>query len=145
MTNLMRMMTMNNPFTRSREMLQGNFIKDSNAALPKATTYDEIANSIKQLHVPNTALPVPSIGNSIGVSKSKNGMNWISFENSHGDWKDSDILSPPDEYLAKKDLERQEIERQKMMDNLSDEQKKLLAMVDSGQFNSLSKLELEKS
>ena len=138
MTNLQ-----NNPFLRQGTSIAGKFVKNSNAEIPKAISYAELAKMQNDLHVPQTGPSVPMIGNSTMTDKVSNGMRILSFKNPHGDWNDAEIMSPPEEFLAKNDLRKQEAERKKQMDNLTDEQKRLLAMVDAGLINSPSRLKEE--
>ena len=120
--------------------IQGAYVSDKNASLPQSVSYENIRSMQSQLKVPQTA-PSMTTSNGLAYSVEKiNGVWTYVVENPHGEWKDSEIMSPPEEYLAKKDIERQKAIERKMMDNLSDEQKKLLKKLEDGELFGKSKL-----
>lgn len=120
--------------------ISGAFSRNSNATLPDSSiSYEDVVRQ-SELHVPQTGPKIPTIGNCVATEQILDGTRWIVLKNPNGNWNDSEIFAPPDEYLAKKDLEKQKSLEKKMLSNMSDEQKELLRRFESGEITEKSKL-----
>lgn len=114
--------------------ISGSFVRNASADLPQSSvSYEEALAMQRVLTVPQTAPSIPSVGNALVTNEVENGMRWIKLQNPHGDWNNSEIFSPPEEYLAKKDIERQKRLEQKMISELSPEQKEMLRKLNAGE------------
>lgn len=114
--------------------IPGAYSRNPNAQLPNsAYSYDEIKAIQAQLTVPQTA-PSNMTPGGLGYSvKIINGVPTYVVSNPHGEWRDSEIFAPPDEVLAKQDIERQKELERRMISELPPERKELLKRLENGE------------